>query len=73
MVGAEDLAEEGPEGHAWGEDTIPPADTLLTQGVLDGGGIDQPGDESGRIMAERIDVATDAVSGRLTQRRPPRR
>ena len=49
VVGAEGLAEEGPEGHAGGEDAVPPADTLLTQGVLDHGGVDQAGEESGRV------------------------
>ena len=52
VVGAEDLAEEGPEGHARGEAAVPPADTLLAQGVLDRGGVDQAGEESGRVMAE---------------------
>lgn len=72
MVRAENLAQERPKGHARRVDpTVTPSSAFAAQSLADQAGIEEPGEESPWIVANRVEMAKGRGMVILEQRRPP--
>ena len=72
VVRAKDLAQKGPEGEAGRVDaTISPAGPFTGEGFANHRGVEHPGEESSRVVADRFEMASGLGSCSLKQRRPP--
>src|SRR5260370_9465212 len=71
VIGAEDLREEGPEGHDRVVDPVAKGDLLRPEYVLDERVVEQVAERELRSFLEEFDLVTDLWDGRLIHRRPP--